>query len=63
VFQPNDTAKIFCDIDNSTCEKDIEKVKVKLRRIIHCKDDKNRVYNSNQILAVARYGGVKAGEK
>lgn len=62
VFKANDTTRIKVEIDNSTCEKDITKVKVKLRRAINTKDKRNRTFYENEVLAVSEYGGVKAGE-
>ncbi|CDW76135.1 UNKNOWN [Stylonychia lemnae] len=63
VFVSGETARVTCDVDNTACEKDIEKVKVKLRRILNFKDQKNKTFSSNNFLSIAKYPGVKAGEK
>eukprot|EP00347_Sterkiella_histriomuscorum_P004579 403359926 len=63
VYQSNEIAKIKCQVDNTSCDKDITKIKVQLRRILVAKDKKGRSFKQNEILSISKYEGVKAGEQ
>lgn len=52
VFRPNETTNVKVDIDNTTCDKDITRIKLKLRREIKAKDRKNRSYMYYELLNV-----------
>ena len=61
VYYPNEIARVACLIDNTQCEKDIERVSFKLKMFMRAVDDKNRIYTKNEKLCVARYPGLRTG--
>ena len=60
-YEFGDIARAQCEIDNTKCEKDIQKVKFKLRRMIHCVTKDKRTFKENITLAKVERPGVKAG--
>ncbi len=49
-YYPSETAHVFLKVDNTECDKDVERVKIKLKRIVNGKSKKNCNYSDNQIL-------------
>ncbi len=56
-YYPSETAHVFLKLDNSECEKDIERVKIKLKRLVTGKSKGNKTYSDNQILKFIKYPG------
>ena len=60
-FEHGETALAECSLDNRECEKEVKKVKIKLKRLIYATAKDKFKLKYNDTLAEAEYPGVPAG--
>ena len=61
VLQSDEKAFLKCHFDNTQCEKDIQNVKVKLKRVITAKSNSGETFQSAHDLCFFNVKGVPAG--
>jgi len=61
-FEFGETALAECIVDNRECEKDVKKIKFKLKRLIYAVAKDKFKLKYNDTLAEAEFPGVEAGQ-
>lgn len=59
-YNPKECIKIFAVIDNSTCDKELQSVKIKLFRDIIGYAENGKKFSESKVVAKRTYPGVKA---